>query len=88
MRSRGYGQSFNDVRQQVVQTMVHLSRQFDDAESMVDTYRKRIEAQPENIDARRDYLLVCEASEQPELALVQKYDRSELPSKRLARLLK
>ncbi len=69
VRSRSYGQSFNDVRQQVVQTMVHLSRQFDDAESMVDTYRKRIEAQPENIDARRDYLLVCEASEQPELAL-------------------
>ena len=83
-RSRRYGQSFSDVRQQVVQTMVHLSRRLDDAESMVDTYRKRIEAQPENIDARRDYLLVCEASDQPELALEAARELSALQPEDLA----
>lgn len=68
-RSRRGGQSFAELRQQVVQTMVQTSRLVDGAEPMIETYRKRIEAQPENIDARRDYLLVCEASNENELAL-------------------
>lgn len=68
-RSRLAGQSYDELRQQVVQTMVQLSRQFDGVTPILETYRKRIEAQPENIDARRDYLLVCEASGENALAL-------------------
>lgn len=70
-------QNFEAMRSQVLQTLVQLAQQAGEPDSVLDEFREKVEADPNNIDARFDYLAVCEYAGRNELALEAALDLAE-----------
>ncbi|MBX3179210.1 MAG: tetratricopeptide repeat protein [Candidatus Hydrogenedentes bacterium] len=51
---------FDAMRSQVLQLLVQIARQTGEQDTLLAEYAERAEANPDNIDARFDYLAVCE----------------------------
>ena len=60
---------FEGIKRQVLQMEVQMAQRNGDVDPVLEAYQTKAESDPDNIDARYDYLAVCELAGQQERAL-------------------